>query len=952
MGHESRMFVRYRKSADDSVVSIIDQDTADIQHKALMLEQVIQPHYINAHRSDFGNTLFSLPYPGYDLSALPQVQAADIINLHWTAYFQSPVTLNRLLATGKPVVWTLHDQWPFTGGCHYTAGCVKYRQDCAACPQLVDDVNELPAAILKDRESYLRDGNLTIVTPSRWLASCARESRLFERLRVEVIPYSLDADLFHPLPKSEAKAKLGLETDKVTLLFGAQDGTEKRKGFQVLLAAIRHCLNNVDFRQWVANDRLRILCFGYPPDELMAANIPTVSLGQLSSDEDIIVAYSAADLFILPSLEDNLPNTLLEAMSCGTPVIASNVGGIPELVVDGVTGYLTLAGSAQHLGETILSAILDLEQLNTMGQQSRKRIEKDYRLEVQAKRYLDLYTGLGLTVAAGGAAVPQRARPTQPSTQKTAPDTLLVTEVGPYFERIYKPVLLQALQEFAPFVYEKWQASESDRATRLRVIQEQGQRLGEIEADRNNVRFQLADLQQNFETTEVDRAARLVVIEEQGHRLGQVEAERNNLRYQLADLQQHFEAAEADRAARLVVIEEQGQRLDQVEAERNNLQTKLSNAQHNLHQIQQQLAENEEICGNQASLIEAQEHQLHVTMAQLRRLQELFHTIQSGRVYRIVRRLGCWRWVEQMLNQLPRPANYRPPVETSGEISVAETAQQNSMVDSALVAYQTAIAAFNASQPNKELLNSIRAYNHLQIDNLDTIRSLERSLVLDIGASPHGYALERALELGVTLYIGIGLDVTAPQCMRADSGSTGLLFNMDATSLQFPAELFDSVISLSTFEHVLDVSTALSEIARVLKPDGIALISFEPIWSCSLGHHLHHFGNCAKIVPPWAHLIWSTDEMRQFLAGRWPNDAPISIEQAIEWIYEGHDINRLTVRQLRTYFSNSPLRIEWIVDMKEENIDLAAAQAASETTGLTIEELTTRGLTVLLKKAA
>ena len=233
------MLVRHRSASDDSVVSVVEPGTANQQREAFMLEQVTQRHYIDTHRSGFGNTLFSLPYPGYDLSALQHVQTADVIHLHWTAYYQSPLTVHKLLATGKPVVWTLHDQWPFTGGCHYTAGCLNYRRDCAACPQLSDDTYELPAAILKDKEFYLRDGNLTVVAPSHWLkAACARESRLFRGLRVEEIPYSLDSEVFRPLPKPEPKGKLGLKADTVTLLFGAQDGTEKRKGFHVLLAVI------------------------------------------------------------------------------------------------------------------------------------------------------------------------------------------------------------------------------------------------------------------------------------------------------------------------------------------------------------------------------------------------------------------------------------------------------------------------------------------------------------------------------------------------------------------------------------------------------------------------------------------------------------------------------------------------------------------------------------------
>src|SRR5208282_1708440 len=155
-----------------SVVRAVDESVSDAASRSFFLERVIQPHYIDTHRSNFGNAIFSVPYPGCDLSALPQVGMADIINLHWVAGYQSPITLHKLFATGKPVIWTLHDQWAFTGGCHYTAGCEKFQDDCVACPQLTDDEYDVAAAVLKDRRVHLRDVKLVVVTPSRWLASC------------------------------------------------------------------------------------------------------------------------------------------------------------------------------------------------------------------------------------------------------------------------------------------------------------------------------------------------------------------------------------------------------------------------------------------------------------------------------------------------------------------------------------------------------------------------------------------------------------------------------------------------------------------------------------------------------------------------------------------------------------------------------------------------------------
>jgi SAM-dependent methyltransferase len=270
---------------------------------------------------------------------------------------------------------------------------------------------------------------------------------------------------------------------------------------------------------------------------------------------------------------------------------------------------------------------------------------------------------------------------------------------------------------------------------------------------------------------------------------------------------------------------------------------------------------------------------------------------------------------------------------------------------STLSDYRASIDRFNASQPNQELLDGIRAYNHRIIDDLNAIHPLRGTLLLDIGASPHGYALERALEDGVTLYVGVGLDVSRPERVVGERGSVGMLLRTDAIVLQFPTGLFDLVLSVSTLEHVSDVDAVLSEIARVLKPGGMALLTFEPVWSCSYGHHLHHFGECAKLVPSWSHLTRTPEQMRQFLTGRWPQAAPLSLDQAIEWVYSGREINRLTIRDFRDRFRRCPLTVEWMVDLKED-VDPVEVRHAARLTGMSPEELATKGLSVLLRKEA
>ena len=449
IGQDCRMLVRHKESQDDTVVLVDAEERPENPNEDFFLSDIIQPYYIDSNQTELSNTLFSLSYPGYDLSELPVVQSADIVNLHWVAQYQSLVTLHRLFALGKPVVWTLHDQWAFTGGCHYSAGCEKYQSDCVECPQLGDDPFNLPAAILKDKLEIFKDADLTIVTPSRWMAECARRSRLFKDLKIEVIPNSLETDIYIPLPKPEAKEEIGISPEAITMLFGAIDGSEKRKGFFELVNAIKFCLNEDVFQKLLQDDKIRLICFGRPSHELESIGIPFVALGHLDSDEKIRSAYSAADIFLLPSLEDNLPNTILESMSCGTPVVAFDVGGLPDMVINGVTGQLVSLSDSRKMGETIIDLIQKPDLRKSMGKEGRKRAEKEYSLKVQAERYSDLYKELHLsnksafqTVSAESAADTAWCD----VRKKESLSVPITTAIGPSFREIYDQVLMKALR--------------------------------------------------------------------------------------------------------------------------------------------------------------------------------------------------------------------------------------------------------------------------------------------------------------------------------------------------------------------------------------------------------------------------------------------------------------------------------------------------------------------------
>jgi len=355
--------------------------------------RLIEQQVFARNRTAVSNTMFSLPYPGYDLSKTHLVRKADVINLHWVARYQSVESAAALLDIGKPVVWTLHDQNPFSGGCHYSAGCLGYCFDCWDCPQLSDNAMQLPAKILEAKKKYwLR--NLTIVTPSRWLAECARQSSLFGKFRVEVIPNSLETDIFVPRDKASAKKALGLEKKQILLLFSSYSDKEKRKGFAEFTQALRHCFKDHRFRELATNETVKILNLGPCQGEFAVEGLSVIDLGVVSSSKKLAVAYAAADIFVMPSLEENLANVILESLACATPVVSFAVGGTPDVIQNGETGFMAPAYDCVKLADLILELIFNPNLRERLGRNGRQLVEKRFKLHNQAAKYLELFRDL------------------------------------------------------------------------------------------------------------------------------------------------------------------------------------------------------------------------------------------------------------------------------------------------------------------------------------------------------------------------------------------------------------------------------------------------------------------------------------------------------------------------------------------------------------------------------
>lgn len=348
--------------------------------------------YVNqaAHRNQW--FYFSLDQWGERIDQHPWIREADILHLHWFHKgFLSLDSLHHLGRLGKPMVWQLHDMWAFTGGCHYAGVCQGFVDQCGQCPYLRSPgTHDLSHRIWQRKSDTYPTLPLSIVTCSQWLAGEARSSSLLRSIPVTAIANGIDTTFYSPGDPTQARRNLGLPEAGIHLLFVAMNTREKRKGFKELREALDRVVSRLAPE---ALSRLRLTVLGKTdPDVISGLPLPADLLGFRSAPEDIRDAYRAADFFILPSLEDNLPNTVMEAQACGCPTIAFRTGGVPEMIDHLRSGFLADHGSAASLAEGIQMAVqLDLTSKTGWQQAARDFICQQYSYEVIATRYLAHY---------------------------------------------------------------------------------------------------------------------------------------------------------------------------------------------------------------------------------------------------------------------------------------------------------------------------------------------------------------------------------------------------------------------------------------------------------------------------------------------------------------------------------------------------------------------------------
>ncbi|TWT82873.1 Capsular glucan synthase [Planctomycetes bacterium CA13] len=324
-----------------------------------------------------GRLRHATPFPTSQLTG-------DVLAIHWVGKLFDYPTFFKSLPADRPIVWVLHDMNPFTGGCHFSGGCERFQNGCGHCPQLDHPRFSDPSArTLKMKTALYRDLNLHVVAPSRWLGEQAKQSMPFKHANSHhVIPYGIDVQAYAPIDKAKAKAALQIDPNRTVIAFAADSATNRRKGFHHLMEA------------WPAFDSHRVEGIMFGGGDAPALPADSASIRHFGYVHDLTrkqLLYSAADVFVMPSLEDNLPQTGLEASASETPVVAFDAGGIPDYVRPNVTGLLAPTGNSDALATQIQWMIDHPVERRTMGIQAREMMVEEFAGPVETARYQTLF---------------------------------------------------------------------------------------------------------------------------------------------------------------------------------------------------------------------------------------------------------------------------------------------------------------------------------------------------------------------------------------------------------------------------------------------------------------------------------------------------------------------------------------------------------------------------------
>lgn len=377
-GIDSQMLVQ-NKSSDDYTVLVLSRTISNRLAKKIKptLDFIFTKFY--PHKT---KTLFSpswLPFSQI-VKKINEINP-DIVHLHWIC--DGMLKIEDLAKIKQSIVWSLHDMWAFTGGCHYDEECGRYKESCGNCKVLNSNKkNDLSFNILKRKTKSFKKHDLTIIGLSQWLANAAKESYLFKNKKIINIPNPIDSNLFKPFDKKTARQLWNLPENKKLVLFGAMNATsDPRKGYQELRESL----------QKLQNKNIELIVFGSSePKEKPNFNFKSHYTGHLHDDVSLVTLYSACDVMVVPSIQENLSNAIMESLACGTPVVGFNVGGNSDMIEHHKNGYLATPFDTTDLAKGI-EWILNAENYDELCLNARKKVLEKFESEIVAKQYIALY---------------------------------------------------------------------------------------------------------------------------------------------------------------------------------------------------------------------------------------------------------------------------------------------------------------------------------------------------------------------------------------------------------------------------------------------------------------------------------------------------------------------------------------------------------------------------------
>ncbi|MBR7053988.1 MAG: glycosyltransferase family 4 protein [Prevotella sp.] len=384
-GVKAKMLVRDKETDSITVVGLGDRLLSQRHFLRERLAILAKLHFSRKHLFDI-----DIANAGFDITRTREFREADVIHLHWVNQgMLSLAGLRKVLESGKPVVWTMHDAWPSTAICHLTMGCKRYKTKCHKCMYLPGGGgdNDLAAKVWRRKKSIMEHHDIFFVACSRWLEGEARQSALLTGHNVSSIPNPIDTRVFRVKDKCDARKALGLPLDKKLILFVSQRVTNAYKGMDYLVQACRLLVEEHPEMR----DNCAVVVLGGHAEEVEGLlPLKAYPLGYVGEERKVVDVYNASDVFVLPSLSENLPNTIMEAMACGVPCVGFKVGGIPEEIDHLKTGYVAEYRNAKSLMDGIHWVLCQADH-HSLSTAAVCKVAANFSQDSVALRYIEVY---------------------------------------------------------------------------------------------------------------------------------------------------------------------------------------------------------------------------------------------------------------------------------------------------------------------------------------------------------------------------------------------------------------------------------------------------------------------------------------------------------------------------------------------------------------------------------